>query len=415
MQTLFDNIKRSVIDFIGQRNDVTLVVRCSDGHTPPIGKAFEEVEDAAVSEMFWIHVDDFTETDAYVSAVINTFASKHAAVRLAMQQRGMAPWPEFPESLFDETTPPAARLRDLMAFSRGLLPVPDGMTAVWCLFPFEIGDHAAWAELVAAVVQHEFPRPWCHHLRFIVRDDAAGTPVAIRLAGWQRVRHYSPDLSDAAIQRAMEDEADDESRPIQQRLQTLFLLANMDHANRRYDDALAKYDVLLPYYTTVRDPTMAALVLNAMGETHGALGNTELASQCFELAWEPAAAAAGPPVPVMLNVVLNLANLRVVQQRWDEAEGFFHVGQQFATLQRAPLTKVQCLETLGVCQYMQGKADVAAETWQAGAHVAGALDLHEQRRSILERLKAHYQQVQDGPRYWEVVRHLADLPATPVA
>src|SRR5512138_1998878 len=149
MQKLFDDIKRSLIDFVGQRDDVTLIVCCADGHTPPIGKAFEEVEDAATSEMFWIHVDDFTAPDAYVSAVINSFASKHAAVRLAMQQRGMAPWPEFPESLFDETTPPAPRLRDLMVFSRQLLPVPDGMTAVWCLFPFAIADHAAWAELIA--------------------------------------------------------------------------------------------------------------------------------------------------------------------------------------------------------------------------------------------------------------------------
>jgi len=326
MQKLFDDIKRTFVEFAAQRDDVTLIVQCADGHTPPLGKALEETEDGATSEMFWIFTDDFTTAQEYASAVINGFAAKHAAACLAMEQRGMAPWPAFPERLLDETVVPHIRLRDLTAFSRELLPFPDGMLAVWALFPFSIADGRAWAELVASVVHHDFPMPWCHHLRFIVRDDEPGRPLSLRLGGWPRVQLYAPDLSDEAMQRAMDGEVDDESKPIEQRLQTLFLLGNMDHANRRHADALAKYDLLLKYYTRVRNPTMAALVLNAMGETHAALGNTEMASQCFEVAWEPASQAPGPPVPVLMNIVLNLGNLRMSQERWDEAEVYYNVG-----------------------------------------------------------------------------------------
>lgn len=410
MQRIFDEVKGTLAGFVGQRDDVTLVVRCGDGHSPVLAKALEEVEDAAASEMFWIHTDDFTTAHEYASALVNGFAAKHSAASLAMRQRGMAPWPVFPEHLLEESAPPATRLRELAAFSRELLPFPDEMTSVWCLFPITIADRAAWAALVASIVEHEFPMPWCHHLRFIVRDDEIGTPVGLRLAGWPRVRHYRPDLSDDAIARAMEAEADDESKPLEQRLQTLFMLANVDYANQRFSAALEKYALLLRYYAGVRDPTMTALVVNGMGEVHARMGNHDLASRCFETAWEPASQAPGPPVPVLLNIVLNLANLRMEQQQWAEAEGYYDVAQQFATLQRAPTTKVDCIENLGVCQYMQGKVEPALRSWHAGAHVAGELEMFAPRRRLLERLRAHYQQAEDGEHYWDVDRQIAALP-----
>lgn len=410
MQQIFEDLKRTLAEFVGQRDDVTLVVRCGDGQAPLVSKALEEVEDGAAAEMFWIHTDDFVTAGEYATAIVNGFAAKHSAVSLALRDRGQAPWPPLPELLLDETLPPETRLRETMAFSRALLPFPDGMTAAWCLFPLTIADRAAWAELVARVVQHEFPNPWCHHLRFIVRDDAIGTAVALRLAGSPRVRRYAPDLSNEAMARAMEAEADDEAKPLEQRLQTLFVLANVDYANQKFGDALAKYALLLKYYTGVRDPTMAALVLNGMGEVEARRGNLAAASRCFETAWEPVSQAPGPPVPVMLNIVLNLGNLRMQQQQWAEAEGYYDVAQQLATLQRAPTTKVDCIENLGVCQYMQGKVEPALRSWHAGAHVAGELEMIDPRRRLLERLRSHYQQAEDGEHYWDVDRQLAALP-----
>ena len=107
----------------------------------------------------------------------------------------------------------------------------------------------------------------------------------------------------------------------------------------------------------------------------------------------PASRAPGPPIPVMLNVVLNLANLRMAQERWAEAEVYYDSAHQLATAQRDAGTKLRSIENLGHCQYMQGKMTEAVATWRAGAALAGELELPEQRESMLKRLATAAQPV----------------------
>jgi tetratricopeptide (TPR) repeat protein len=186
--------------------------------------------------------------------------------------------------------------------------------------------------------------------------------------------------------------------------------ASIDFAHGRLDDALAKHGVLLAYYTGTRDATMTALVLNAVGEVRARLGQVEHAGECFELAFGSAMQAPVPPVPVLLNVVLNLANLRMLQARWEEAEAYYDSAQQLATAQRDAVTKLRAIENLGQCRYAQGKVPEALSTWHAGAAVAGALELLDVRRALLERLASHYLNVADHAQHGHVQRQLADAP-----
>ena len=416
MQQLFDALAARLRAFVDQRDAIALVVRCGDGEAVPVAKALEGLDDASTAEAFWHATDEFHDAASWVTAVVSGFAVKHGAVRLAML-RGTGggagpPWPMLPDALLDEARPPVERLRDLLAFSRALLPAPDGFLAVWCLVPLAITDARGWAALVAGLLQHEFPRPWCHHLRICVRGDAADPLLPAALAGTPRVAWYAPDLGPAAIQRAIDAETADPALPLPRRLQNLLLSASVDQAHGRGDAALAKYALLLKYHAGVRDPLMTALVLNAIGETHARLGDAERAGACFEQAFHPAATAPGPPVPVLLNVVLNLANLRLAQERWAEGEAYYEAAQQLATAQRDPVTKLRAIENLGHCQYRQGKVPEALASWHAGAAVAGALELPDHRRGLLERLAAHYQHAADHGRLADVRRQLAAEPAT---
>ena len=414
MQKLFDALTARLRAHVDQRDDAALVVRCGDAEATAVLKALEGVDDASTAEVFWIVSDEFQDAASYASAAVNAFAVKHGAVRLAML-RGGAPagvpvWPPLPDALLDEARPPVDRMRDLMAFSRALLPEPDGFVAAWCLVPLAVADPVAYAAFVAAVVRHDFPLPWCHHLRFYVRGHPDDRVLPAALAAQARVAWYDPELGRDAMQRAIDEEAADPALPLERRLRNLFLSAGIDQAHQRLGDALQKYGVLLKYYAGTRDATMTALVLNAVGETHVRLGNEAQAGHCFELAAVPAARAPGPPIPVLLNVVLNLANLRLAQARWEEGEAYYDSAQRLATAQRDPATKLRAIENLGHCQYAQGKVPEALASWHAGAAVAKELDFPDVRRSLLERLAGHYLGASDHARHADVRRQLALEP-----
>ena len=245
--------------------------------------------------MFWIVSEPFADAASWVSSAVSAFAVKHGGVRMAMGKEGFTPWPELPEPLLDEARQPSVRLRELMEFSRELRPDPEGMLTAWCFVPLEIADPRGWAALMWELLQHDFPNPWCHHMRVYVRGTPAEPYLQAALEAIPRVAWYDPDLSQEAVQRALEEEASDRTLPLDLRLQSLFMSAGVDHSNQRFGDALAKYGVLLKFYAGTRNPGMTAMVLNAIGETHARTGNPDAAIRSFEAALVPAASVS--PLP----------------------------------------------------------------------------------------------------------------------
>jgi tetratricopeptide (TPR) repeat protein len=137
---------------------------------------------------------------------------------------------------------------------------------------------------------------------------------------------------------------------------------------------------------------MAAVALNGIGEVYQKLGNSEEASTYFEAALIPAGSGEHPPIPIFLNVVLNMANLRLGQQRWQEAEGYYDSAQNLATLARNGHVKIRSLENKGYSQLMQGKHREAIETWEHGMTIAENLGEEALRRSLLNRLAQAYRE-----------------------
>jgi tetratricopeptide (TPR) repeat protein len=243
-----------------------------------------------------------------------------------------------------------------------------------------------------------------------LRGAADDQVLSLAMGALPHVTLYEPDLSQAAMLRSIEEEAADQALPLERRLQSLLFSAHIDYAHKRFPDALEKFGILLKYHVGMRNETMTALVLNAVGETHARMGNVEHAGQCFESAFVPASKAPGPPIPLMLNIVLNLANLRMGQKRWEEGEAYYDSVHQLASVQRDASTKVSAIENLGQCQYMQGKVKDALATWHAGATLAGKLELENNRRSMLERLAKHYKSAGESAQYSEVKKQLSRPP-----
>jgi Tfp pilus assembly protein PilF len=395
--------------FVNQREDVALVVRSPATDAAPLLKILEGMEEASSSDLYWLFTENFTDPQAYGDAIVQAFATKHEVVRLAMQERKMIPWPPLPASILSELMSPILRLRELSVFSRGLILVPNGGVNVWIFFPLEVADAAAFAGFMKELVSHEFPFPWCHHLRFIIREDSGdGLPT---LAGAPRVQSYRPDLSMDAIIGSLEAQITDERLPLNERIAPLPIMAGNDFAQSRYSEAMEKYELLLRYHAPLENYTMAAFALNGMGEVYEKMGDLDRANESYETALIPASHGDHPPIPIFLNVVLNLANVCVRQVRWEDGEAYYDVAQQLATVARNAPVKISSLDNRGLCQQKQGKHEEAAKSWHDGVVIAAQLEDVDACRTLLGRLEQHYTAMGQNGKARELQEQLAALGA----
>jgi tetratricopeptide (TPR) repeat protein len=409
MRKLLEEITERLRSFLGQRDDFALVVSGSGTDGLLLLKILEGLAEASTSELFWTSVDDFTTAATYARAVVDGFSVKHEAVRLTMEKQGLPPWPVLPATVASAQTPPPERLRALLTFSRSLLPSKEGVT-VWVFFPSEIADHSAYASLFREVLRHEFPFPWCHHLRLIIWEDATAQPLRKLLAQAPRIQWFQPDLSLSAIEKSLEDEAADESLPLDERVNSLLMLATQDYAYKRYPQAIEKYEILHTYHKAGGNDALTAFALNGLGEVHQRMGDLDKAGQYFDQALEPASASPVPS-PIFLNVLLNLGALRAEQKRWEESENFYESAEKVAMLTRNAGGKFLALEHRGLAQYQQQKVADAIQTWTEGADLAEKLNERECGRSILQKLEQHFTKAKQAAERDKVRERLASLTA----
>jgi Tfp pilus assembly protein PilF len=105
--------------------------------------------------------------------------------------------------------------------------------------------------------------------------------------------------------------------------------------------------------------------------------------------------------------VLNLANLRQAQERWEDAEAYFDMAQQLATVNRDASLKIRSLENRGICQQQQGKLDDACTSWNDGLVMAAQLQDVAVCRGLLERLRQLYADTHQTAGEREVNEYLA--------
>jgi tetratricopeptide (TPR) repeat protein len=151
-------------------------------------------------------------------------------------------------------------------------------------------------------------------MRFVVREDPASPTLSASRQARVRARWYAPDLSDVALERALEAEVDDAAQPIEQRMQSLLILAGMDSAHRRSEQALEKYNLLANYHCELGNLPSLALALNGMGEACAIAERPVEAREHFERALTPALEA--EDLPSLTNITFNLARLHQGQREW---------------------------------------------------------------------------------------------------
>ncbi len=407
MRRLFEDVQGNLTHFIEQRDHLFMVIQCHDFELGYLLKILQAIDESNSSDLFWLFVDEFKDPFSYVETIIENFKKKHEGVCEGLKKEGKQPWPPIPPVIFDHSQSPVSRLKELMKFSRSLLPSEDGHLSVWGFFPNQIKDHGLYEEMVKSFIEHQFPFPWCHHMRIFLRDEKDSPILLKKLSRAPRVCFYSPDFSVEAMEKSLKEEVMDSSIPLDQRLQSLMSVAGLDLANRRYEEALKKYKVLLPYYQGSGNHAMSALVLNWMGEVFERMGRFPEAQQYYESALTPVIESKSEPV--LLNIVMNLANLKLLQNAWSDAEVYYESAEKIATALCIPQAKIICLERRGFCQFMQKNGEGAVETWNNGATLARAMEEKYLLKEILQRLKTYYDQTGKSRERDEIAQELSSL------
>lgn len=406
MRKLLEKMSERLRGFLEQRRSLTLVVRAGPSEFLPLVSTLNGLEEES-PDSFWLFLDPFKNQSQYVKAVVESFQSRYVALAPELRKLGHATPDEVPARVTDQRLGAVPRLRALCEFARTLLLDLDESHLVVALLPTSIDEPFAFAQLVVALTEHELPVPWCHHMRFVVREEAQSAPLREQGQRLVRTEFYAPDLGQEAMCVALEEEANDESLALPRRMQALLLLAGMDFAHRRLPEALAKYGLLAKYHQVLGPAPLYALSLNGMGEVFERSGRTAEARAYYEKALVPALEAKSPPA--LVNITTNLANLHRATGNFATAFEYYLALSSLAKGMCNAELQMRCLEQMGLCQHKLGNARAAWEHWQAGVTLARGMELKEHLLDCLLRVRVLYEEAGVCDRRGELEAEIAEL------
>ncbi len=177
-----------------------------------MAQLLEVLEEEITSAMFWKFAEPFCAPLRLQAPWWTASPPGRSCRPPALEKEGQY-WPSLP----GRGQGPRGPARTAAACGDGLRPVADARpgehTLVWVMFPAEIADGPAYAALMAEVLRHDCPFPWCHRHCNPASRRRGGPPSGT--GPWRRrVGRGTTDLSPPALEKAIADEAADESLPL---------------------------------------------------------------------------------------------------------------------------------------------------------------------------------------------------------
>ncbi len=393
MKKLFDDLKARLLGFIEQRDQAFLVVTCPDAQVAYCLKTLEGIEQADSPHTYWMLAHEFQDAHSYVEQCVQVVAARVQQLTQAIQESGEPmPMPAPLPAELRHPSEPVGRLQRLMGYTRELADVPPH-NVIWGLFPLRIHDASAYVHFAQALLHHDWPVPWCRNLRIFVRDDSARALISRHLPNAARTDYYAFDFDPETLEQALVDQAADEAELPEMRMQAYLMLACIDYGHGRLPQAMEKYSTLATYYTNTGNPTLLALTLNGMGEVFLRSGDPTSAQRYFESALNPAIRAQESGLAVLINISLNLGNLKLQQQRFAEAIEYYESVGTLAQATNNAQLKLHVLESQGSCHLALGQTREAHGRFQQGVDLSRGLADEVFQERLLQRLLSLYESV----------------------
>jgi hypothetical protein len=407
MRKLFVQMQARVEAFLGQRHALLLVVRAGPAEFLPLVSTLNGIEQGDSADAFWLFMEPFENATQYAKVVVESFRVRYLVLAPELQKAGFAVPSELPAEIVDARRPAVDRVRDLLVFARSLIDDLESSHLVVGLLPTKIAQPLAFAQFVVALVAHQMPQPWCHHMRILVREEPPDCPLSQHAQAAASAEFYAPDMGQEAVQKSLDDEVNDASLPLPQRMQSLLLSAGMDLAHQRFQGAGEKYSLLAKYHGALGPAPLHALSLNGLGEVFDRSGNKKAAQRHYELALVPACQSQDPPS--LINITGNLGNLHRVNGNWADAFGYYSALATLAHAVDNTELQLRCFEQMGFCKYKLGDVKGAWEHWNAGVELARKVEAKEHLLDCLERIHGLFKEANLTARRKEIEPEIADL------
>lgn len=363
MRRKLAELRDTLTRFVEQRDHLLLVVSCADPDVVYPWKMLEGIGQAEPSDVVLLFREPFASLPSYTSAILASLRAQREAAAAAHAARGEGEetCPPFPDLCGDEAAAPIARLRAAIDHVSSFWPVSDGHRVIWAFLPLRISDQGGYARLAGEFVPWRGPELWMRGLRVIARDDRLHPFLcpALRGKGAPGVLLHEIDMSQAALEGALAEDAADGSLPVAERMQALMQLAALDHAHRRYPEAIEKYKRLHDFHAQQREPAMQAMALQGVGDALRRSGERAEARLRYQQGITLALRARALPVLFNLTFASGEVSLELGDAR--EAEGFFALAARIAGALLNPSARAAALEKQGVAGARAGREQPSKE------------------------------------------------------
>jgi len=405
MRSIIEDIQSEFRRFIDGRKENLLIISCEPQDSALLLKGLEALDDDPESlDIFLIFAHPFNDSRQYVLEIPPTISQELAEVNEELVKRGEPVLPPPPEEMMNESQEPSIRLVGLMRYVESL--VTDKRRVIWVIYPLEVGDRAAYSQLIN-YVDNELKTESLRITKLIVRDSVTA-PVLVRgLDGQPNVKVYRPELDPESFEKKLNEKANDPSIPAEEQAQLHMMLAGFDVAYQRYDMALARNLELLGYFRHIGERHQQSLVMNNIGDLHYMRKNFKEAQIWYERAINLSVGLKSEPL--VLYQSYNLGNALLMQNRFTDALVYYNAMEQLARASNLPVQQIQALEQMGTANYRMGKSSEAAESWEKAVQMSRELKFVEGQRANLEHLRDLYQELGDSRRLAACKAALSEL------
>jgi len=405
MRSIIEDIQSVFRRFIDSRKENLLIISCEPQDSALLLKGLEALDDDPESfDIFLIFGHPFNDSGQYVLEILPTISQEHTEVNEELVKRGEPVLPPPPEEVMNESQEPSIRLVGLMRYVESL--VTDKRRVIWVIYPLEVGDRAAYSQLIS-YVDNELKNESLRITKLIVRDSVTA-PILVRgLDGQPNVKVYRPELDPESFEKKLNEKANDPSIPAEEQAQLHMMLAGFDVAYQRYDMALARNLELLGYFRHIGEQHQQSLVMNNIGDLHYMRKDFKEAQIWYERAINLSVGLKSEPL--VLYQSYNLGNALLMQNRFTDALVYYNAMEQLARASNLPVQQIQALEQMGTANYRMGKSSEAAESWEKAVQMSRELKFEEGQRANLEHLRDLYQELGDSRRLAACKAALSEL------
>lgn len=408
MRKLFGQLRRDLEGFVEQRDDLVLLLACSEADSVLVLQTLRDLEQSTGTDVYLLFGGAFVDPESYVASAIDHLSEEHRLACQGLSGEGRPPFPPLPTELTDAAKPPAERLVRAIDFARSLLPPDGGHRLVWAMLPAEVADGPSYLQLVSQLAPWTGIRPWMRGVRLVFRYQPEIDRESRPLKSAPRVRVRAIDLGPTAIAGSLQAEAEDSALTDEERMQSLLTLAYLDAAHHRAEAATTKFNLLLGYYQHTGNVLLQAMTIKGLGDVQRRDGNLDQARHWYECALLPAIEAKS--ALVLADLVEGLGDIAYRQARFADAEQFFDGLDKLRSHLLDPEGKVRALEWRGLSQEKQLAADRAIESWETAAQLCRGIGLPRFLKANLGHLARVYQQLGQHEKMAAVESEIQQVP-----